>query len=316
MSGSTQDRRSKHKQLGGLNTTTAKRNRPAPGALFFGQAGVIREILLFLEANDGFGGGFGFGGGQVPEAGHGHDEFDGDLGFAHEGGTDQGHAAEQFFAENQIFEANDLLDFDWRGEQQERAVLVDDDGVGLLGDGVFAGVLKADADRHPGAVPLAAPAILRKQIGRGHDSHKDNVAKLETIPKKSKKVCALGGIAASVTHGARMPVESSLPADLSGMEGGGRVDELSAFAVNANSRRIQTVGRAGARRVHPGRPGAGARLRDSFDFDVSQAQRAALVAGKAAPHRGHDTVRHFGIPDAGATHFWRAGLGLDRKSVV
>jgi hypothetical protein len=104
-----------------------------------------------------------------------------------------------------------LLDFDRSGEQQQRAMLVHDDGVGLLRNGMFAGILEADADRHPGAVTLAAPAILREQIGRGHDGHKDNVARLGAIPKKSRKVCALGGIAATVTHGARMPVEPSLP---------------------------------------------------------------------------------------------------------
>jgi len=127
-----------------------------------------------------------------------------------------------------------LLDFYRRGEQQERAVLVDDDGVGLLGDGVFAGVLEADADRHPSAVTLAAPAILREQIVGGHDRHNYNVARVGAIAKNSKGRCALAGIAETVTRGARMPVGRGPGV----ARRGGRVDEFPAFAVAANSGRF------------------------------------------------------------------------------
>jgi len=87
----------------------------------------------------------GFGGGAVaPEFWGWHDEFDCYLGLAHEGGAQAGYAAEQLFFRLDVFDADDLLDVYLGGEKDERAVRIDDDGVGLFFDGVFLGVLEAD----------------------------------------------------------------------------------------------------------------------------------------------------------------------------
>ena len=130
---------------------------------------LLRQWRLGDWGGDGF---VGFGDWRsFPEAGRGHDELDGDLGFAHEAGTDVGDAAEQLLAGDQIFDVNDLLNFGGGGEQQQSAVIVDDHGVGVFRDGALAGVLQADPYRDPRAHAFAAAAILREQVRRGHNGH-------------------------------------------------------------------------------------------------------------------------------------------------
>jgi hypothetical protein len=144
-----------------------------------------RKWLFFQDA-DAFGGllivwrGIGWPGfrGDGPELGHGHDEFYGDLGLAHEGGADEGDPAEDFFFAGHIFEADDLLQVHGSGKQDQRAVLVDDDRVGLLGDGALGVVLEADAEGHAGADALAAATVLREEVGRYRDAHDCYASKL------------------------------------------------------------------------------------------------------------------------------------------
>ena len=103
-------------------------------------AAFARGWLLRLAA-----GWSGFGGGAVaPEFWGWHDEFDCYLGFSHEGGAQASYAAEQLFLRLDVLDADDLLDVYLGGEKDERAVRIDDDGVGLFFDGVFLGVLEAD----------------------------------------------------------------------------------------------------------------------------------------------------------------------------
>ena len=78
-----------------------------------------------------------------PEFGGWHYEFDGDLGFAHEAGAQAGYAAEKLFFGVDVLNADDLLDVDPGGEKDQRAVRIDDDGVGLFFDRVLLGVLEA-----------------------------------------------------------------------------------------------------------------------------------------------------------------------------
>jgi hypothetical protein len=106
-----------------------------------------------------------------PKARHRHDEFDGNLSFAHETGTHVGDAAKQFLPGDQIFDVNHLLDTYGGREKQQRSVIVDDYGVGVLLDRMLAGVLQADPDGDPAADAFAAAAILPEQVRWGLDGH-------------------------------------------------------------------------------------------------------------------------------------------------
>jgi hypothetical protein len=107
----------------------------------------------------------GFGGGAIaPEFWGGHDEFDGYLGFTHEAGAQAGYAAEQLFFGVDVLDVDDLLEAHFGGKQDQRAVRIDDDGVGLFGDGVLFGVLEAHQNGNAHVHTFAAAAILRRQI--------------------------------------------------------------------------------------------------------------------------------------------------------
>jgi hypothetical protein len=110
-------------------------------------------------------GGGGLGCGAIfPEFGGWHYEFDGYLGFAHEAGAQTGYAAEQLFFGIDVLDADDLLDVYLRGEEDQRAVGIDDDGVGFFLDGVFLRVLEAYQNGNAHVHALAATAILRRQV--------------------------------------------------------------------------------------------------------------------------------------------------------
>jgi hypothetical protein len=120
----------------------------------------------------------GFGGGAIfPEFGGWHYEFDGYLGFAHEAGTQAGDAAEQLFVGVDVLDADDLLDVYLGGEKDERAVRIDDDGVGFFFDGIFLGVLKAYQYGNAHMQAFAATAILRRQVV-WMDGHLTTVARM------------------------------------------------------------------------------------------------------------------------------------------
>jgi hypothetical protein len=108
-------------------------------------------------------GGFGVGA-VAPEFGGWHYEFDGDLRFAHETGAQAGYAAEQLFFGVDVLDVDDLLEAHFGGKQDQRAVRIDDDGVGLFGDGVLFGVLEAHQNGNAHVHTFAAAAILRRQI--------------------------------------------------------------------------------------------------------------------------------------------------------
>jgi hypothetical protein len=100
----------------------------------------------------------------APEFGGWHYEFYGYLSFAHEAGAQAGYTAEQLFFGVDVLDADDLLDVYLGGEQDQRTVGIDDDGVGLFLDGVFLGVLEAYQNRNAHVHALAATAILRRQF--------------------------------------------------------------------------------------------------------------------------------------------------------
>jgi hypothetical protein len=131
------------------------------------------------------------------------------LRFAHEGGTEQRDAAKDFFPHLQVFDANNLLHAHLRGEQDQRAVIVDDDGVRLFRDGMLVGVLKTHHDRDADAQAFAAPAILRQEVRWDRDGHRNNLATPGAILKDSWAGCALRDIAKGVNLGARMPFDSA-----------------------------------------------------------------------------------------------------------
>jgi len=125
------------------------------------------------------GGGFGFGGGGVvaPEFRGWHYEFDSYLRLAHEAGAEASDAAEQLFLGVDVLDMDDLLDVYLAGEQDERAVRVDDDGVGLFLDGVLLCVLEAYQYGNAHVYALAPAAILRRQVVR-MDGHLTTVASM------------------------------------------------------------------------------------------------------------------------------------------
>jgi hypothetical protein len=104
-----------------------------------------------------------------------HDEFDGHLRLAHEAGAEARDAAEQFFLRATVLDTDDLLERHGSGEQDQRAMRVDDDGVSLFLDGVLLGVLEADQYGNADVNTFAAPAILRRQVV-WMDGHLDKVA--------------------------------------------------------------------------------------------------------------------------------------------
>jgi hypothetical protein len=120
----------------------------------------------------------GFGGGTIaPEFWGGHDEFDGYLGFTHEAGAQAGYAAEQLFLGVNVLDADDLLDVYLGGEQDQRAMRIDDYGMGLFFDGIFLGVLEAYQNGNAHVYALAATAILRWQVV-WMDGHLTTVARM------------------------------------------------------------------------------------------------------------------------------------------
>ena len=86
------------------------------------------------------------------------------MGFAHEAGAETGYAAEQLFFGVDVLNADDLLDVNPGGEKDQRAVRIDDDGVGLFFDRVLLGVLEAHQNGNAHVHALAAAAILRRQV--------------------------------------------------------------------------------------------------------------------------------------------------------
>ena len=125
------------------------------------------------------GGGFGFGGGGVvaPEFGGWHYEFDSYLRLAHEAGAQSSDAEEHFFFGVDVLDVDDLLDVYLGGEQDQRAVRVDDDGVGLFLDRVLFGVLEAYQYGNAHVHALAPAAILRRQVV-WMDGHPTTVASM------------------------------------------------------------------------------------------------------------------------------------------
>jgi len=121
--------------------------------------------------------GVGGGGAVTPEFGGWHYEFDGYLCFAHEAGAQAGYAAEQLFLGVDVLDADDLLDVHLGGEQDERAVRIDDDGMGFFFDGIFLGVLEAYQNGNAHVYALAAAAILRRQVV-WMDGHLTTVARM------------------------------------------------------------------------------------------------------------------------------------------
>jgi hypothetical protein len=113
-------------------------------------------------------------GAVFPKFGRGHDEFNGHLRLAHEAGAEARDAAEQFFLRATVLYANDLLKRYGSGEQDQRAVRVHNDGVGLFLDGVLLGVLEAHQYGNANVNAFAAPAILRRQVV-WMDGHLDKV---------------------------------------------------------------------------------------------------------------------------------------------
>lgn len=100
--------------------------------------------------------------GDAPEFGVRADELDGYLSLTHECGAHMSHTAEQFLPSRVVFEHDKTVHADAHGENQERAVGVDDNRVG--GFGLRLLILQAHHDGYPGFDPFAAPTELRTEV--------------------------------------------------------------------------------------------------------------------------------------------------------
>lgn len=105
----------------------------------------------------------------LPKTGRGYDELDADLRFSHEAGANAGDAAQQFLSDVRIFDTNDLVHLHGRGQQNQGAVIVHNDGFGIFRQGLFACIAQPDNDRDALQHSLASPAVLRANFRDGSD---------------------------------------------------------------------------------------------------------------------------------------------------
>ena len=112
--------------------------------------------------------------GDLPKAGRRHDEFNSDLRLTHKSRAYAGDAAQQFLPDVGVFDANDLVHFYRSRQQDQRAVVVHDDGFRVLREGLLPRVAQPHDNGNSQKDTLAAPAILRPQIGWWNDGHIQN----------------------------------------------------------------------------------------------------------------------------------------------
>ncbi len=75
---------------------------------------------------------------------------------------------------------DDLLEVNLGGEQDQSAVGIDDDGMGLFRDGILLGVLQTDQNGNTHVHALTTAAILRRQVV-WMDGHLTTVARIEGV---------------------------------------------------------------------------------------------------------------------------------------
>jgi len=112
---------------------------------------------------------------STPKSRLGDDEFDRDLGLAHQGRAQADDSTEQFLSKARVLKPDHLLRLDCGREKYQSPVVAHNHGVGFFRDGLLVGIPESRDDGSLVLDAFAAPTIPSGYFIGGCKGHKNNV---------------------------------------------------------------------------------------------------------------------------------------------